>query len=138
MSQPLFGLEHVVRYRATDGVEGHDWIRGAPVLLLTTVGRRSGAEHTTPLIYGRHGDDYIVIASRGGAPEHPQWYRNLLADPDVEVQVKADRFSARARSAGPEERRELWPIMTAIWPDYDQYQTRTSREIPLVVLERAG
>lgn len=133
----LFGREHVERYLATDGAEGHDWRNGAPVLILTTTGRRTGQERPTPLIYGRDGDDYLIVASKGGAPEPPDWYRNLEAKADVTVQVKADRFSARARTATPEERARLWPTMTAIWPDYDAYQTRTDREIPIVILQRA-
>jgi deazaflavin-dependent oxidoreductase (nitroreductase family) len=130
----LFGQEHVDRYIATDGREGHEW-RGAHTLILTTTGRRSGQPRTHPLIYGRHGDDYLVVASKGGAPTHPAWYLNLSANPEVEIQVKGDRMTARARTATPEERAELWPIMTTQWPDYDDYQRRTDREIPVVVLE---
>jgi deazaflavin-dependent oxidoreductase (nitroreductase family) len=134
----LFGPEHVKRYIETDGEEGHDWRNGAPVLLLTTTGRRSGEQRTTPLIYGRHGDDYLIVASKGGAPQPPAWYLNLTDDPEVQLQVKADRFHARARTATPDERAELWQTMATIWPDYDNYQTRTDREIPVVVLEREG
>jgi deazaflavin-dependent oxidoreductase (nitroreductase family) len=133
---PLFGQEHVDRYRASDGEEGHDW-QGVHTLLLTTTGRKSGKQRTTPLIYGTHGDDYLVVGSQGGAPKHPAWYLNLSEDPEVEVQVKGDRFKARARTARPEEKPELWKIMTADWPYYDDYQKRTEREIPVVVLERA-
>lgn len=132
---PLYGQEHVERYRATDGEEGHDW-RGTVTLLLTTTGRKSGEPRTTPLIYGRSGDDYLVVASQGGAPQPPAWFRNLEADPDVEVQVKGDRFPARARVATPEEKPEMWRTMTSEWPAYDDYQARTDREIPVVVLER--
>lgn len=131
----LFGPEHVKRYLETDGEEGHDWRNGSPVLLLTTNGRRSGEQRIAPLIYGRHGDDYLIVASRGGAPKPPAWYLNLRDDPTVGVQVKADRFTARARTATAEERPELWRTMTEIWPDYDTYQTKTDREIPVVVLE---
>jgi deazaflavin-dependent oxidoreductase (nitroreductase family) len=134
----LFGPEHVKRYIETDGEEGHDWRDGAPVLILTTTGRRSGEPRPTPLIYGRSGDDYLVVASKGGAPEPPAWFLNLSEDPDVQVQVKADRFGARARTATPEEKAQLWRTMTAIWPAYDDYQAKTDREIPVVVLERAG
>jgi len=134
----LFGQEHVKRYVETDGEEGHDWQQGAPVLILTTTGRRSGEPRPTPLIYGRRGDDYLVVASRGGAPEPPAWYRNLSEDPNVQVQVKADRFGARARTATPEEKPDLWRTMTQIWPAYDEYQGKTDREIPVVVLERTG
>jgi deazaflavin-dependent oxidoreductase (nitroreductase family) len=134
----LFGQEHVRRYVETDGEVGHDWQEGVPVLILTTKGRRSGEPRPTPLIYGRHGDDYLVVASHGGAPNPPAWYRNLSEDADVQVQVKADRFGARARTATPQEKPELWRTMTGIWPSYDEYQGRTDREIPVVVIERAG
>jgi deazaflavin-dependent oxidoreductase (nitroreductase family) len=132
----LFGKEHVDRYRATDGEEGHDW-RGTVTLLLTTTGRHSGETRTTPLIYQSDGDRYVVVASQGGAPRHPGWYHNLSADPNVEVQVKGDRFNATASTAAGEERERLWKLMTATWPAYDEYQTRTDREIPVVVLTRS-
>jgi deazaflavin-dependent oxidoreductase (nitroreductase family) len=133
----LFGQEHVERYRETDGEEGHEW-NGTNVLILTTTGRRSGEARSTPLIYGTHGDDYLVVASKGGAPEHPAWYFNLLSDPEVEVQVLGERFPARARTATAEERPELWSTMTERWPAYDEYQTKTDREIPVVVLEKSA
>ena len=131
----LFGQEHVKRYVETDGAEGHDW-QGTTVLILTTKGRRSGQSRSTPLIYQRHGDDYVVVASKGGAPEDPAWYLNLESDPEVTVQVQGDRFKAGARRASADEKPELWRIMTAEWPAYDEYQTKTDREIPVVVLER--
>ena len=131
----LFGQEHVKRYLETDGAEGHEW-EGTQALLLTTTGRQSGQQRTTPLIYGRHGDDYLVVASKGGAPAPPAWYLNLAENPEVTVQVKGDRFVARARTATAEEKPELWKTMTTEWPDYDKYQTKTDREIPVVVLER--
>jgi deazaflavin-dependent oxidoreductase (nitroreductase family) len=134
----LFGQEHVKRYVETDGDVGHDWQDGVPVLILTTTGRRSGEERPTPLIYGRSGDDYLVVASKGGAPDPPAWYLNLSEAPDVQVQVKADRFGAHARTATPEEKADMWSAMAAIWPAYDEYQTKTDREIPVVVLERTG
>jgi deazaflavin-dependent oxidoreductase (nitroreductase family) len=132
----LFGEEHVQRYRETGGEEGHDW-QGTSALLLTTTGRRSGEKHTTPLIYQPHGDAYLIVASKGGADEPPAWYLNLENDPGVEVQVKDDVFPARARTATSEEKPELWKTMTAVWPAYDEYQQKTSRDIPVVVLERA-
>jgi proline iminopeptidase len=132
----LFGAEHVRRYRETDGVVGHIWRRGAKTLLLTTKGRKSGNPTTTPLIYEQVGGDYIVVASKGGAPQHPGWYRNLSKDPVVQVQVKGDTFDARARTSTGEERERLWKAAAQQWPDYDAYQTRTEREIPVVVLER--
>lgn len=133
----LFGQEHVDRYRATDGEEGYSWQRGTTILLLTTRGRRTGAERTTPLIFQPHGDDYLIVASRGGTDEAPGWYRNLKAEPDVQVQIRGEVFSAHARDATPAEKPEMWRKMAAVWPDYDAYQERTEREIPVVVLERA-
>ena len=134
----LYGDEHVKRYIETDGAEGYDWGRGAPILILTTKGRKTGKERTNALIFQPHGDDYLVVASKGGADAPPAWYLNLVDDPNVTVQVKGDRFAAHARTATPEEKPELWSTMTAVWPDYDNYQTKTDREIPVVVLERAA
>jgi deazaflavin-dependent oxidoreductase (nitroreductase family) len=132
---PLFGQEHVERYRATDGVEGHDW-QGTQTLLLTTMGRKSGQPRTTPLIYAPRSDAYMVVASKGGSDSPPAWYLNLADNPEVEVQVKGDRFKARARTASAEEKPEMWRTMAAEWPSYNEYQEKTSREIPIVVLER--
>ena len=132
----LFGQEHVKRYRETDGAEGHEW-QGTTVLILTTTGRRSGEPRSTPLIYGRDGDDYVVVASKGGADEHPAWYVNLQNDPDVEVQVLGDRFRARARDATDAEKPRLWESAVERWPAYADYQRRTERDIPVVVLERS-
>lgn len=135
--ETLFGDEHVRRYRETGGEAGHIWRRGAKTLLLTTKGRKTGKPTTAPLIYEQDGDDYVIVASKGGAPEHPGWYRNLAKDPDVEVQVKDEVFDARARTATGEERERLWRLAAEQWPDYDAYQQRTERAIPVVVLERA-
>jgi deazaflavin-dependent oxidoreductase (nitroreductase family) len=132
----LYGKEHVDRYVATDGEEGYVWRNDAPILILTTTGRKSGEERTNALIFGRHGDDFLVVGSKGGAPAPPSWYVNLVADPEVHVQVKGDRFAAHARTATAEEKPELWKTMTAIWPDYEGYQQRTEREIPVVILTR--
>ncbi|WP_433324347.1 nitroreductase family deazaflavin-dependent oxidoreductase [Spirillospora sp. CA-294931] len=132
----LFGQEHVKRYQETDGAEGHDW-QGTTVLLLTTTGRRSGQPRTTPLIYQKDGDRYVIVASLGGADHHPQWYLNLQNDPQAELQVKGDKFKARAHTADQSEKPALWKKMAATWPDYDEYQKKTDREIPVVVLERA-
>ena len=132
----LFGQEHVKRYRETDGAEGHEW-QGTTVLLLTTTGRHSGAPRSTPLIYGQDGDNYVVVASRGGADEHPAWYLNLQDDPQVEVQVLGDRFPARARTATAEEKPRMWQAAVERWPAYADYQRRTEREIPVVVIERS-
>jgi deazaflavin-dependent oxidoreductase (nitroreductase family) len=131
----LFGQEHVDRYEATGGEEGHDW-QGTQTLILTTKGRRSGEPRKAPLIYGEHDGDLLVVASKGGAPEPPAWYVNLREDPEVEVQVRGDKFRARARDASEAEKPELWKIMTDHWPAYDEYQTKTDRPIPVVVLER--
>lgn len=130
----LFGQEHVEKYRETGGEVGHEWQPGIHTLLLTTTGRTSGQPFTTPLIYGRDGDDYVVVASKGGAPEHPDWYRNLSAEPRVEIQVGPEVMAATARDAAADERARLWSMMATIWPDYDNYATRTDREIPVVVL----
>jgi deazaflavin-dependent oxidoreductase (nitroreductase family) len=135
-AETLFGTKHVQRYRETGGDVGHVWKRGSKILLLTTTGRRTGNETTTPLIYEQDGGKYVIVASKGGAPEHPGWYRNLAKTPEVEVQVKDDVFKARARTAEGEERKRLWKLVNQQWPDYDAYQTRTEREIPVVVLER--
>jgi deazaflavin-dependent oxidoreductase (nitroreductase family) len=137
-AENLFGDEHVQRYRETGGDVGHDWRRGSKILLLTTKGRKSGEPTTTPLIYENAGDAYVIVASKGGAPEHPGWYRNLVNDPNVELQVKDEVFPARARTAEAEERERLWKLAAQQWPDYDAYQTRTDRQIPVVVLERAS
>ncbi len=133
----LFGQEHVERYRATDGAEGYDWQRGTTILLLTTRGRRSGAERTTPLIFRPHGDGWMIVASRGGTDQPPGWYLNLQAEPEAQVQVRGDVVRVRARDATPEEQPQLWREMAEVWPDYDAYQQRTARKIPVVVLERA-
>lgn len=125
---------HVEEYVATDGKKGHRW-RGMPTLLLTTRGRKSGKLRRTALIYGRDGDNYLIVASNGGAAKHPLWYLNLDAHPEVELQVGADTFAARARTATPDEKARLWPVMSAIFPTYDSYQRKTRRDIPLVVLE---
>jgi deazaflavin-dependent oxidoreductase (nitroreductase family) len=129
----LFGDEHVRRYEDTGGQVGHDW-NGTHCLILHTTGRRSGHTRKLPLIYGRHGADYLLVASKGGAPTHPGWYENLVAHPDVKIQVWDEMIAVRARTATPEEKKRLWPIMTAQWPDYDKYQSATKRDIPLVVL----
>jgi deazaflavin-dependent oxidoreductase (nitroreductase family) len=133
----LLGEEHVRRYQETDGEVGYLW-NGAPTLLLTHTGRKSGNAHTTPLIFGRDGDDYLIVASMGGAPMHPQWYLNLEADPRATIQVKGDHVAVTARTAGVDERERLWSIMTASWPNYDTYQSRTDRVIPVVILSPSG
>jgi deazaflavin-dependent oxidoreductase (nitroreductase family) len=136
MTEHLFGAEHVRRYVETDGEVGYEWREGAPILILTVTGRKTGNEHSTPLIFGRDGDDYVIVASQGGHRDHPDWYKNLVEHPEVGVQVKADKFRAVARTAEGEERERLWRMMNGIWRHYDEYQTRTDRTIPVVVLER--
>lgn len=132
----LFGKEHTDRYQATDGAEGYEWLNGTTILLLTTKGRRSGTSYIHPLIYRDYGDDYLLVASKGGAPEAPDWYLNLEADPEVGVQIKGEVFKARARTATAAEKPAMWHHMVEVWPDYDKYQASTDREIPIVVLER--
>jgi deazaflavin-dependent oxidoreductase (nitroreductase family) len=136
-AENLFGDEHVKRYRETDGEVGHIWKNGSTVLILTTEGRRTGEQRSTPLIYGRSGEDYLVVASKGGTDEPPAWYRNLEQNPNAQIQVLGDRFDVRARDASAEEKPEMWKTMTAQWPDYDAYQGNTDRDIPVVVLEKA-
>jgi deazaflavin-dependent oxidoreductase (nitroreductase family) len=131
----LFGQEHIERYEATDGAEGHDW-EGTQTLVLTTTGAKSGAERKSALIYGEHDGAYMVVASKGGAPEPPAWYVNLKNDPDARIQVWGEKLDVTARDATDAEKPELWKIMTGHWPAYDEYQTRTDRQIPVVVLER--
>ncbi|MDX8143452.1 nitroreductase family deazaflavin-dependent oxidoreductase [Lentzea sp. BCCO 10_0061] len=128
--------EHIQKYVETNGAEGHEWRPGVHTLLLTTKGRKSGEMRRTALIYQPSGDDHVVVASQGGKPTHPAWYLNLEEEPVVDVQVAAEKFQARARTAGPDERDRLWKLMTEVWPDYDDYQRKTDREIPVVVLER--
>jgi deazaflavin-dependent oxidoreductase (nitroreductase family) len=129
----LLGEDHVKAYRETNGEHGYLW-NGATALLLTTTGRKSGQPRTSPLIFAQDGDDYLVVASMGGAPQHPQWYLNLTANPEAEVQVKGDVIPVTARTASDDEKPRLWKIVTEQWPNYDVYQTRTDRVIPLVVL----
>jgi deazaflavin-dependent oxidoreductase (nitroreductase family) len=127
--------DHARKYIETNGKEGHIW-RGVPTLLLTTTGTRSGEPYTTPLIYGEDNGRYLIVASYGGAAKHPQWYRNLVAQPEVGLQVGADRFQARARSANAEEKPALWQKMADIFPSYNDYQAKTERDIPVIILER--
>jgi deazaflavin-dependent oxidoreductase (nitroreductase family) len=131
----LFGPEHVRVYRETGGERGYHW-RGTTILLLTTKGKRSGEERTMPLIHRTDGDRWILVASKGGWPQHPLWYQNLQADPDATIQVKDEVIPVHADTAQGAERERLWSLMTEVWPAYDEYQTRTDREIPVVVLSR--
>lgn len=140
---PDWMLEHARRYMASGGADGHLYTitpagqpeLTVPSLLLTTTGRKSGEKFIFPLFYGRVGDSYFVVASKGGAPEHPGWYRNLLADPQVELQVGTSHLRAVARTAEGAERAALWEKALEFWPPYADYQLKTDREIPVVVLD---
>jgi proline iminopeptidase len=131
----LFGDEHVRVYRETAGERGYHW-KGAEVLLLTTKGRKSGQERTTPLIHRSDDGRWVLVASKGGWRSNPSWYENLVADPDATIQVKSEVVPVHASTAEGEERRRLWSMMTEVWPAYDEYQARTTRQIPVVVLSR--
>ena len=126
---------HIRDYVSTGGKKGHRW-SGVNTLLLTTRGRKTGKLRRTALIYGRDRDRFLVVASRGGAKQHPSWYLNLLEEPEVTVQVGPDVLAARARPATARQKPRLWGLMTSIWPEYDRYQARTSRDIPVVIIER--
>lgn len=128
--------KHISAYVATDGREGSSQ-RGAPLLLLTTKGAKSGVWRRTALIFGEHDGDYLIVASMGGAEKHPSWYLNLLHNPEVHLQVYGKKFRAIARTATPTEKPRLWDEMVAIWPDYANYQKKTERDIPVVVLTPA-
>jgi deazaflavin-dependent oxidoreductase (nitroreductase family) len=134
--EDLFGQRHVRIYQETDGQRGYHW-RGTTILLLTTTGRSSGQDRTTPLIFRADGERWVVVASQGGAPDHPDWYKNLARDPHATIQVKNELIAVRAHDAEGDERSRLWSLMAEAWPAYDEYKRRTDREIPVVVLERA-
>ncbi|ROZ89079.1 nitroreductase family deazaflavin-dependent oxidoreductase [Gordonia sp. OPL2] len=133
----LHGDPHVERYLETDGEEGYHW-NGTEILILFTTGNKSGSQRRHALIFRPWDDDtYLVVASKGGTDAPPAWFRNLEADPNAEIQIKGDRFPVRARVASDDEKPAMWSTMTEVWPDYDEYQKKTSRSIPVVVLERA-
>jgi F420H(2)-dependent quinone reductase len=127
----------VEQYEATGGKEGGT-LEGAPCVILTTKGRKTGKLRKTPLMRIEHEGVYAVVASLGGAPQHPVWYLNLLANPDVSLQDGDKVFDFRARTATPEEKRHWWPRLTAVWPPYSEYQSKTERDIPVVLLETAS
>jgi deazaflavin-dependent oxidoreductase (nitroreductase family) len=143
---PQWMIDHANRYTSSGGAEGHMYTvtppgysqMNVPSLLLTTTGRKSGEKFIFPLFYGETGNSYIIVASKGGAPEHPGWYRNLLAHPEVEVQVGTKKLKARARTASGAERTQLWEKALEFWPPYADYQKKTEREIPVVVLDPIG
>jgi proline iminopeptidase len=141
---PQWMKDHANRYLSSGGTEGHMYTinlpnlpsRAVPSLLLTTTGRKSGEKYVFPLFYGHAGDGYFVVASKGGAPEHPGWYRNILANPDVDVQVGTKKMKAKARTATGAERAKLWEQSLTFWPPYADYQVKAGgREIPVVVLD---
>jgi deazaflavin-dependent oxidoreductase (nitroreductase family) len=129
---------HTSLYRATNGLVGHRIPGLPPMLLLDHVGAKSGALRTTPLLYVDDGEALVIVASKGGYPAHPAWFHNLLANPDTTIQVGRKRIDVHAREASPTERERIWPQMVDIWSGYDDYQERTDREIPLVILEPRG
>jgi len=144
---PQWMVEHANRYLASGGTDGHIYTiarpglpeLAVPSLLLTTTGRKSGQKYMFPLFYGQAGNSYFVIASKGGAPEHPGWYRNILGNPEVEVQVGTAKIRARARTATGAERARLWEEAVKIWPPFADYQVKAvQREIPVVVLDPIG
>jgi deazaflavin-dependent oxidoreductase (nitroreductase family) len=136
-AEELHGDAHVERYLETDGADGYEWRNGTKILILFTTGRKSGEERSHALIFEDWLDAHIVVASKGGTDAPPAWFLNLQADPQAEIQIKGDRFAVRARVATDEEKPEMWEKMTDAWPDYDDYQKKTDRVIPVVVLERS-
>jgi F420H(2)-dependent quinone reductase len=126
---------HTTLYRATNGLIGHRTPGLPPALLLDHVGAKSGTHRTSPLVYGRDGANFVLVASKGGYPKNPAWFHNLLAHPDTAVQVGSRRRDVHARVATLEERARLWALMLGVYGGYADYQRRTEREIPLVILE---
>ena len=126
--------DHVRRYVDSDGADGH-MMNGVPCLLITHRGRRSGKLRRTPVVYGRDGDHFVIVASRGGSDDHPDWFLNLQADPGVHVQVMAEHFDLQARLAQGEERERLWDMMVGVYSDFADYQKKTKRQIPILILE---
>ncbi len=135
--EQLFGDEHVRVYRETSGERGYHWRKGSKILILETVGRKSGEPRPMALIFGEDDGRYVIVASKGGAAQHPAWYLNMQEQGQVDVQVLGDRFQATHRDAEGDERERLWEMMVGEWPDYADYQQKTDRQIPVVILERA-
>lgn len=129
----LFGEEHIRKYEETGGKVGHDW-NGTSCCVLRVKGRKSGQVRKFALIYGRDGDDYVLIASKGGAPTNPGWYENLVANPDCEIQVWDEVIPVTARTGTAADKKRVWPAMAKQWPGYDAYQAGSSRDIPVVLL----
>ena len=135
--EDLFGAEHVKAYQESGGQRGFNWRNGTTILLLTTKGSKSGDSHTTPLIFREDGDRYVIVASKGGTPEDPAWFTNMEANPgDVEIQVKDEKIPVGMSVADGDERTRLWDKMAEAWPDYNSYQEKTDRQIPVVILAR--
>jgi len=143
-NMPKWMVDHVDKYLSSGGKQGHMYTislpnlppREVPSLLLVTTGRKTGQKFLFPLFYGKTGNSYYIVASKGGAPEHPGWYRNILANPEVEIQVGTAKMRARARTAQGEERAKLWKDAAVFWPPYNDYQKKAGdREIPVVVLD---
>ncbi|KXF55548.1 nitroreductase [Rhodococcus sp. SC4] len=132
----LFQDEHIRKYEETDGAVGHEWMEGVHALVLTTKGRRTGHERKFAVIYRQVGEDFVTVASRGGADTHPNWYLNLVVNSTVRVQVGAEKFIAKARIADGPEREQLWLLMVETFPTFAEYQQATARVLPVVVLER--
>jgi len=127
-------LLNVWAYRLTGGRMGGTFLQGAPVCLVTVKGKRSGTLRTVALLYLAAGDDVVLVASKGGMSHHPAWYHNMIANPDVEVQIGSTTRRMRARRASSAEKAALWPRLIAMYRDYDDYQARTTREIPVMIL----
>ena len=137
MSDPnAFNRGVIAEFRANGGKVGGPF-EGAPMILVTHRGATSGNEYTTPLVYSRDGDSVVIIASKAGAPDDPQWFRNMVANPDVMVEIGEETFAARARVAEGDERDRLYAAQAALMPNFDEYAAKTSRRIPVVVLDRA-
>lgn len=136
MPQSDFNLQIIDEFRANSG-ETFGMFKGRPLLLLTTTGAKSGEQRTTPLVYTRDGDRYVIIASKGGAPTHPAWFLNIRANPEVTLEVGEEKFAARASVPDGAERDRLYAQQASTMPAFNEYQEKTSRRIPVVVLERA-
>ena len=143
---PQWMKDHVDRYLKSGGTDGHMYTtnfpnqpqRTVPSLLLITKGRKTGNKHLFPLFYGEAGKGYFIVASKGGAPDHPGWYKNIVVNPEVEVQVGTKKLKAKARTVSGAERAKLWDQAVVWWPPYVDYQKKTAREIPVVVLDPIG
>jgi deazaflavin-dependent oxidoreductase (nitroreductase family) len=137
-SLKLVSRLHVALFRASGGRLGGRFRKIGPVLLLTTTGRKTGKQRTTPLLYVEDGERYVIVASVGGAPKHPAWYLNLVDNPEATIEIGTRTIAVRANTAAPEERARLWELATEMYPGYDRYQAKTTREIPVVVLAPAA